>query len=124
MKTSTVVLKDGSTAVSFVPELSGDKAIVHLSVIKQLVKRLDKAPAEDIVFDLIGHLQDDVRGDHNEKVKLAKALTTCQDFVKFHATVNMIELYQPGDITPAEADALAGIDRGIKAAQQGNTIED
>lgn len=119
-------LKDGSTAVDFTAEDSKQKAIVHLSVIQRLAKLLPKANEQVIVVELAEDLRECAynENEHKPGERLGTAIDIISDFVAFHKTMNLITLYDVETMNDAEKDAMLGIDRGIKASQQGTTIED
>lgn len=114
---NTIKLPNGCTAVDFTPKDSKDKAIVHLSVLKKLTKLLPLASEREIINELIDELHrcSYAEGAYPKGTALKQAIETCNEFTAFHVTVNLIEHYDPNT---TEKDALAGIDRGIKEANE------
>lgn len=93
MKTlPTIKLVDGNEAVSFVPELTGKLAIVHLSVLQLLIANLNKANFEFIKVEFADRIRNTF--DLPEMVSVAKAE------VAFHETVNLIQQYTEDQMHP------------------------
>jgi predicted ATPase with chaperone activity len=89
MNQNKIDIGNGKQAISLVPEIEGELAIVHLATIKRLAAMLPKANI------------DEIKCIFSEQILYAK---TIEEFVSiletelaFHKSVNLITTYQPHD---------------------------
>jgi hypothetical protein len=76
---------------SFVPELTGQLAIVHLSVLQRLAALLPKASFSTIK----NRVSDDILMTKN----IDELIMVLENELAFQTSVNQIRLYSPNDVT-------------------------
>jgi hypothetical protein len=76
---------------SFVPELTGQLAIVHLSVLQRLAALLPKASLETI--------KTRIANDIYRCPNIEAIITVLENELAFQTSVNQIRLYSPNDVT-------------------------
>lgn len=76
---------------SFVPELTGQLAIVHLSVLQRLAALLPNASLETIRKRIC----DDILMTKN----ISELIMVLENELAFQTSVNQIRLYSPNDVT-------------------------
>lgn len=95
-----VALPDGKVATSFVPELTGELAIVHLSVLQRITARLNKAAFVSIRAQFMEDIEKS--NDLKEMVEIA------EEEVAFHRSVNLIQQYTEDMKTTTAPISVAG----------------
>ncbi len=76
---------------SFVPELTGQLAIVHLSVLQRLAALLPNASFSTIK----NRVSDDILMTKN----ISELIMVLENELAFQTSVNQIKLYSPNDVT-------------------------
>lgn len=77
-------------AVSFVPEVTGELAIVDLRVIKRLASYLPKAPFANIKHTLISKI--------SETTEIEEMVEILEDEIAFRRSVDLITIVQPEEV--------------------------
>jgi hypothetical protein len=99
MKTAKITMNGVDLQVpSFVPELTGQLAIVHLSVLQRLAALLPNASFKTIK-ERIAH-------EVSMTESLDQLIMLLENELAFQTSVNQIRFYNPNQVEPANIDEL------------------
>lgn len=102
----------GKDVMVLVPEIEGDLALVHFSVLARLAKLLPKANMREIIKNFRNKLYET---ETSEVITLDAYVAVLEAELAFHKSVNLITRVDKGELKPkAEPEAqLPGVDDAI-----------
>lgn len=81
-----ITLSNGKEVLNFTPDIDGELAVVHLSVLKKLTRLLSLDSDRNIINEQIENLK--------KCEDIEDAVVVQKDFISFHETVNLIQTYK------------------------------